>query len=538
MEFHKSPADADADCDDEASAKLMVNHQHVDPVNPSSGRSTPIHNSFTEVEVVRLEDRVTLEAHNMEHLVEAYRKKRSSVLQGEKARDFDFECRVEATPIEIQVDSILHKLRKEDEKMFEEEKPRKGNGGQEHPRFAGDHYLSNVDLIQKSNLFRVARHLPKGSHLHIHFNACLPPRFLLDIAAGMDRMFITGNVPLTPENLDRCQIEFSIKSKDDENDEPAPINMFPSDHKGRWCMKFGTFLTLSENHFDGLKPMDWVVKKVEFQEEEAYGPLQTAAGAWKLFNGRTKLMKGLFNYEKAFRKYVGAFLQNLVDDKILYAEIRPTFMESNYLFSDDGTGKKNNAEIMDIIIEEVDKFKAGLSDKNMFHHIRVIYCTPRSMNEEQMEAGLNECIRFKERWPEMIAGFDVVGEEGPVNHVEHPLKKFTLQFLVFRETCKRKDLDIPFLFHCGETLDMGTSTDGNLIDALLLGAKRIGHGFALPKHPYIMQLMKEAGVCVEVCPISNEILGLTPRAASHAMYALLANNVHCTVNSDNGTLFR
>lgn len=85
---------------------------------------------------------------------------------------------------------------------------------------------------------------------------------------------------------------------------------------------------------------------------------------------------------------------------------------------------------------------------------------------------------------------------------------------------------------------MGTTTDGNLIDALLLNSKRIGHGFALARHPYIMQQMKARGVCVELCPISNEVLGLTSRISGHSMYQLLADNVHCTVSSDNGTLFQ
>lgn len=85
---------------------------------------------------------------------------------------------------------------------------------------------------------------------------------------------------------------------------------------------------------------------------------------------------------------------------------------------------------------------------------------------------------------------------------------------------------------------MGTDTDGNLVTALLLQSKRIGHGFALAKHPLIMQAMKAEGICLELCPISNEILGLTPRVGGHSMYQLLANNVHCTVSSDNGALFR
>jgi adenosine deaminase CECR1 len=53
-----------------------------------------------------------------------------------------------------------------------------------------------------------------------------------------------------------------------------------------------------------------------------------------------------------------------------------------------------------------------------------------------------------------------------------------------------------------------------------------------------MKQMKEPGVYLELYPISNQILGLTPRIGRHSIYSLLANNVHCIVSSDNGTLFR
>lgn len=130
-------------------------------------------------------------------------------------------------------------------------------------------------------------------------------------------------------------------------------------------------------------------------------------------------------------------------------------------------------------------------------------------------------------------GFDLVGEEAQ----GHPLKHFVPELLAFRRRCASLNLDIPFLLHCGETLEVGTPTDSNLFDALLLGARRIGHGFALPRHPYVLEQMKARGVCVELCPISNEVLGLTPRVGGHTMYELLARDVHCTVSSDNGTLF-
>lgn len=128
-----------------------------------------------------------------------------------------------------------------------------------------------------------------------------------------------------------------------------------------------------------------------------------------------------------------------------------------------------------------------------------------------------------------------MGEEAAA---KHPLKKFIPEFIDFRKECIKKGLDIPFLFHCGETLELGTPTDGNIYDALLLGSARIGHGFSLPRHPYVMEQMKKRNVCVELCPVSNEVLGLTPRIGGHTLYELLANNVHCTVSSDNGTLFK
>lgn len=51
----------------------------------------------------------------------------------------------------------------------------------------------------------------------------------------------------------------------------------------------------------------------------------------------------------------------------------------------------------------------------------------------------------------------------------------------------------------------GTPTDRNLIDAVLLNTSRIGHGYALTKHPQVMKVVKERGIAIEVNPISNQV---------------------------------
>ncbi|KAL5866369.1 hypothetical protein ACKVWM_011496 [Pyricularia oryzae] len=58
---------------------------------------------------------------------------------------------------------------------------------------------------------------------------------------------------------------------------------------------------------------------------------------------------------------------------------------------------------------------------------------------------------------------------------------------------------------------MGCDTpDANLANVFLLSSKRIGHEFELTRHPYLVEQFKRRDIYLGVCPISNEVLGLTP----------------------------
>lgn len=112
------------------------------------------------------------------------------------------------------------------------------------------------------------------------------------------------------------------------------------------------------------------------------------------------MMKGLFGYETAFRKYTKQCIQSFIEDGIQYAEVRPNF-PSNFLAKDDGSGTIDNTGLLHIIADEVDKAK---KDNPFFGGLKVIYCCPRSFPNERVETALNECIELKTKFPELLCG--------------------------------------------------------------------------------------------------------------------------------------
>jgi adenosine deaminase CECR1 len=137
-----------------------------------------------------------------------------------------------------------------------------------------------------------------------------------------------------------------------------------------------------------------------------------------------------------------------------------------------------------------------------------------------------------------VVGFDLVGAEDRPNHIGY----YKDELLAFVNACKALNIDIPFMFHAGESLlDRGGSRNpqnSNLYDSLLLNAKRIGHGFSLVGHPDLAEQYRKKNVCIELCPTSNELLHLCRNVKEHPYPELLALGIPCCLNSDNPSLYR
>jgi len=225
----------------------------------------------------------------------------------------------------------------------------------------------------------------------------------------------------------------------------------------------------------------------------------------------------------------------------MYAELRPMLLDKS-IPADDGVSKLFHRDQMKIIREEYEKKRKQLEAEGRLRQfpfcLKIIYCTPRSIPKKMMQQELRDCIQLKLEFPDLVCGFDLVGAEDRPNSISY----YRDELLAFAKTCEDLNLDIPFMFHAGETLlDSGGSKDpkeSNLYEAVLLKAKRIGHGYALTKHPLLVEQFRKQDICIELCPTSNELLHLCRNIKEHPYPEILALGIPCTVNSDNPSLFR
>ena len=70
-----------------------------------------------------------------------------------------------------------------------------------------------------------------------------------------------------------------------------------------------------------------------------------------------------------------------------------------------------------------------------------------------------------------------------------------------------------------------------------LGVERVGHGTAASGDPGLMDLLRERGVTVEACPVSNVRTGAISSVGEHPIREFQGRGIRVTVNSDDPSMF-
>jgi adenosine deaminase CECR1 len=203
----------------------------------------------------------------------------------------------------------------------------------------------------------------------------------------------------------------------------------------------------------------------------------------------------------------------------IWAEFRKCFARSVGLFSDEIWSDFCRKMLRDMIMENVQyietrgdvggqKIIEEIKHDNPEFRVKSIFSSRRSATREQIAEDLSQALDERAANPDLIIGFDLVDEEDK----ENTNLFYINEILAARHKAELRNITLPLYLHSGES---NWTENENVLDAILLDARRIGHGLALFKHPLLMQIVKERGIAIEVCPISNQVLGYVADLRNH-----------------------
>lgn len=168
-------------------------------------------------------------------------------------------------------------------------------------------------------------------------------------------------------------------------------------------------------------------------------------------------------------------------------------------------------------MEIVNEFK---KDYPLFLGMKVILAIARNSDNFSVEVKMQRFVELQQKYPDFLVGFDLVGQED----LGRPLKSYAE---------KLKDISQKgrFFFHAGETNWFNAAADENLVDAILMNTKRVGHGFSLFRHPVLWAAFKEKDIAIEINPISNQVLHLVQDLRNHPASFYISENIPIVVSS-------
>ena len=465
-----------------------------------------------------------------DQFIQKYLQGRAALIEQEKQSRSDAAFRLSLSPMAAEAGAIVSRIRAEERRTvwtneYEDSLAKDGNEG-ECSVYPGMMFSLAREMMETTKLWRIVKKMPKGALLHAHMDAMIDVEWLIDEALGTEGMCMEAGQGLQSlEAREKGDILFKYAKS------------LPSSTASIWSKAYqsGQLVSLKEaaesfpeSGCIGFKA--WFKDRCTITSQDSLKHHLGFHEIWRKFGQCFPVLNSLIFYEPIFRASIRHMLKELLDDGIRWVDFRLAF---RFEYRKEGCEDPEDGyeEMFRVFSEEVEKFQSS-DEGNGFWGCRFIWTTLRLFGKRDIVESMKECISVKQAYPDLVAGFDLVGQED----MGRPLADLTPELFWFRKRCVEEGVDIPFFFHAGECLGDGDETDENLFDAILLGTRRIGHGFSLYKHPLLIEQVKAKSILIESCPISNEVLRLTSSILGHPLPALLARGVPCALSNDDPAL--
>ncbi|KAK7419346.1 hypothetical protein QQZ08_010879 [Neonectria magnoliae] len=454
--------------------------------------------------------------------LQKYLSGRDNLITQEKTARSDTSFKASLSPIANRACAIVERIRDHENTavwtpQVEEDLARETNEN----IFPGMMFMLAKNRMENTKLWNIVRRMPKGALLHAHMDAMVNFDFLLDELLGTPGMHMSSDRPLTTETArEDAILSFRFRHKEQTEGSIWDDSYEPE--------RFLLLTKVADEFTDGGRPgfLKWLKGRCTLSTDDIHEQHHGIDAIWVKFTKCFMVVATIIHYEPMYRAFLRHLMKALKDDGVNWAELRFTW-PLNYCRDRREDPEVDYVHMFQVLEEEIGRFKKSPEGQG-FWGLTTIWTTLRSWPTRLIVESMDHCIATKMAFPHLIAGFDLVGPED----LGRPLADLLPELFWFRKQCAQEGVNLPFFFHAGETLGDGTNTDNNLFDAILLGTRRIGHGFSLFKHPLLIDMVKEKRILIESCPISNEVLRLCGSVMAHPLPALLARGVPCSLCND------
>ena len=358
---------------------------------------------------------------------------------------------------------------------------------------------SEVENITRRPFYRFLRQLPKGGNLHLHEFQVLDRRVLLQSIVNSSEYEL---LYICDHNSSCANTRFYLRYY---------LNNVPAG----WTKVKGSSWTieaiLGKTTLTGI--LNELPNRAYATDTATRWNIAEEMGVFSSYNDLTRYNVTRFNYLKLI-------LDQALEDKVQLLELRRGFFGRTFSFDSNGSRVTIAAEEE---LEMLREFKRDYMEKHpqLIDFVFLIYST-RISSKGQIEDEIIRVLALQRRFPDLIRGYDMVGEEDQGHtllfHSDSLIK-------AFHSSQQQSNGSFRFLFHAGETnwpqehlpsaFGDGVSTFENVYDALVFRTHRIGHGLSLAKRPDLYEYIREREIAIEICPASNQILGYVADLRNH-----------------------
>eukprot|EP01111_Echinosteliopsis_oligospora_P009636 TRINITY_DN2859_c0_g1_i2.p1 TRINITY_DN2859_c0_g1~~TRINITY_DN2859_c0_g1_i2.p1 ORF type:complete len:518 (+),score=95.67 TRINITY_DN2859_c0_g1_i2:220-1773(+) len=367
----------------------------------------------------------------------------------------------------------------------------------------GDHYAPSLSFFDAhpwidntSIVFPILKKMPKGAVLHLHSDSAGSYDFLVYNVSYRDYCYMytteTATIPY------------------------GAIHMFASQPDDMNWVKTTELRAASSNssEFDANMLLRFTIQGLNFVDYFS---------VWDGFEAAFSRIFGATTCAEVWKDYIDNAVNEMLEDGVTHIEFR--IATASYWYDLEGNSYDINFAI-NYAYELINKTRKNYPTFSLKYILFVI----RSDNSSSILPELKQTLQLQNQYPDLIVGFDLVGAEDE----GHSLVYFWDDFHQIAQLGQNYTTPLRYYFHAGESIMVN---DTNLFDAFLLGAYRIGHGFQLSKHPMLMDLYKETQIGIEVCPISNQLLGNVHDMRDHPFFIMFNLGMPITISPDDPAIY-